>query len=269
MDRENLRTWQEMPPLDGVNRVEPKPRATTLLEKEEGAGQPLLLIGRYGQGRTLALVTDDSWKWYAGMIARGEGNWAYLRFMDRLVRWLTKDPSLEPIQLTLLGESRIPGEKQEIKIQLREEGGHRWGKAGIRMAVRSPQGSKVESQLGPSGQAGDYLGSFVPDQEGIYKVRVETPDGSWEKPVVIAAPIENRDAAPAHNRLQRISASTGGKALSRGDEVLSMVETLAAKKEKRLVEENSSPLWANFIVLGFIVALLSAEWYWRRKWGLV
>lgn len=266
---ENLRIWREMPPLDGINPIEAKGSAVTLLEKEERFGQPLLVVGRYGHGRTLILATDESWKWYAGMVAKREGNWAYLRFMERLVRWLTKDPGLEPVQFAPPGEEAFPGVKKEIKIQLREEDFSPSERGKVRMSVLNPKGAKIESQLKPSGKQGEYLGSFLPDQEGPYKVRVETDEGSWERSVLIARPAENKDAAPDHERLKRIAEAVGGKALSRAEEVLNEAEAIAGKREKHFVEERSAPLWAHSAVLALIVFLLCAEWYWRRKWGLV
>src|SRR3972149_11599718 len=107
-----------MPALDGINLLEPKSSGTVLLESADGNSRPILTVGSYGKGRILVLATDYSWKWYMGMVARGKGNWPYLRFLERAVRWLTKDPSLDPIQITFPESGRVTGRELEFRMKV-------------------------------------------------------------------------------------------------------------------------------------------------------
>ena len=149
-----------------------------------GTSRPILTVGNYGKGRVLTLATDYSWKWYMGMVAKGKGNWAYLRFMERMVRWLTKDPKPGP-NPDHLPESRRDGRELEVRIKVREEGFPPNMKGAVSLSVFNPDGIKIGSQLKATGQSGEYLGSFLPEKGGTYKVKVETPAGNLEESLVI------------------------------------------------------------------------------------
>jgi uncharacterized membrane protein len=263
------RLWREMPSLDGINLVEAKSSGTVLLESGEGIPWPILTVSRYGDGRSLALATDYSWKWYMGPVARGEGNLAYLKFVDRMVRWLTKDPGLEPVQITLPEGSGSAGQEMEVRIKLQEEGLPPGPRSMISWSVFGPDGLKMESTLKPTGRPDEFLGSFVPPRGGVYKIKVETPSGLLEDSVVAVGSLEALDAAPDHDRLKAISEATKGAFLSKSDDLLKDIEAYAQRGESRFIEEKRSPIWATPYVMVLVLGCLITEWYFRRRWGLV
>jgi hypothetical protein len=81
--------------------------------------------------------------------------------------------------------------------------------------------------------------------------------------------LERLDAAPDHDRLKKISRSTGGKYISPADDLQKTIGDLAQKAEKQFVEEKLLPLWATPYVLVIVLSLLTTEWYFRRRWGLI
>ncbi|OGP89164.1 MAG: hypothetical protein A2156_04070 [Deltaproteobacteria bacterium RBG_16_48_10] len=261
--------WQEMPRLDGINLLEPKSSGSVLLESADGTPKPILTVGSYGKGRVLVLGTDYSWKWYMGMLAQRKGNWAYLRFMERMVRWLTRDPSLDPIQITLPQKGGEIGQEIGVKIQIKEEDSSSGSKGVISFSVFNPEGIKGVSQLKAMGHQGEYLGSFLPEKGGIYKVRVETLEGPLEESVVVAEGIEGLDGVPNHDHLKMIAGTTGGKVLSSGKDLLKEVEIYAEKSKEHFVEERRFPLWGTPYLLVLILTFLGTEWYVRRRGGMV
>jgi uncharacterized membrane protein len=261
--------WQEMPPLDGLNLLEPKSSATVLLESADGFPWPILIVSSFGKGRILALATDDSWKWFAGMVAKGRGNLAYLRFVDRMTRWLTKEPSLDPVQISLPENTGSVGQEIEVRIQLREEDLSPNLRSMVSFSVFNPDGLKMESKTKPTGRPNEYQGSFLPQKGGVYKLRVETPASLLEESLVVAGPLDRLDAAPDHEQLSALAASSGGKYLLKGGNLLEEIEGLARKGETRFIEERRSSVWASPYVMILILALLVIEWYYRRRWGLV
>ena len=62
-------------------------------------GAPLLAIGRFGKGRTLALMTDDAWRWNFIAVGNKETPQNHLKLMRQAVRWLAQEPSFEQVQL--------------------------------------------------------------------------------------------------------------------------------------------------------------------------
>jgi uncharacterized membrane protein len=261
--------WKEMPPLDGINLLEPKSSGVVLLEGADGASNPILIVGSYGKGRVLILGTDFSWKWYMGMLAQGKGNWAYLRFMERMVRWLTKDPSLDPVQIALPEAKGEIGQEIGIEIQVKDEDSLTKSKGIISFSVFNSDGIKMVSQLKGGGTQGQYLGSFVPEKGGIHKIRVETLEGHLEESFVVREGMENLDGAPDHENLKEIAAATGGKILSNKEDLLKEAQTHAERGQKHFVEERRLPLWGSPYLLVLILGFLGAEWYLRRKGGMI
>jgi len=268
-DAQRLNFWREMPSLDGMNPLEAKSSAHVLLESADGIPWPILTVSNYGKGRTLFLATDYSWKWYMGMVARGKGNLAFLRLVDRMVRWLTKDPDMNPVQIILPESAGSAGQEIEIRIKLNEEEISPNLRSMISFSALNPDGLKVESKLKPAGQSGEYLGSFLPQKGGIYKLKIETSAGNSEESIVVAGPLDSLDAAPEHEQLKKISASTGGKFMGRGEDLLKEIERYTRNAGNRFIEERRSSIWASPFVMAFVLGFLIVEWYFRRRWGLV
>jgi uncharacterized membrane protein len=268
-DRQRLNFWQEMPALDGINLLEPKSSATVLLESTDGIPWPILTVSNYGNGRVLFLATDYSWKWDTGMVAKGKGNLAYLRLVDRMVRWLTRDPGLDPVQITPPESPGPTGEETEIRIKLREEDLSPNLRSMISFSVHNPDGLKIDSKLRPTGQPGEYLGSFLPQKGGVYKLQVETSAGHQEESIVIAGLLDTLDASPDHEQLKKISTFTGGKFLLGSEGLLKEMESYAQRAESRFIEERRSSVWTSPFVMVLVIGFLTAEWFFRRRWGLV
>ena len=261
--------WREMPPLAGFNPLESKSSGTVLLEGAEGGFWPVLTIGTHGKGRVLVLATDDSWKWYMGMVAKEKDHYAYLRLVERIVRWLTKDPGLDAVQIALPEKRGGVGEEVEFRVKAVAEVRRTRQKEALSLSVFKPSGLKIASQLKPGGQIDDHLGTFVPDGAGTYKVRVESRQEVVEETVLIPDPAEGFDGAPNHAKLKQAASASGGKLVFTRDELLREIEDLGKRKESRFVEEKTKPFWANPYFLGIVLGFLTMEWYLRRRWGLI
>jgi len=269
VETDNLSIWQEMPPLDGINLLEPKSSGIVLLESADWIPRPIVTVGSYGSGRVLVLATDYSWKWSMGMVSKGKGNWAYLRLMERMVRWVTKDPSSDFVQVTLPEKVGEPGKESEVRVKVRE-GDFSPNLGGtVSFSVFNPEGMEIASRIRAASQPGEYLCSFFPEKEGPYKVKVETPLGDREEVIFIPASGVDLDGAPNLDLLKMVAESTGGKILTQGTDFLKEIETFAGKGQERLLTERRFPLWGTPYILAFILAFLTTEWYLRRRWGLL
>ena len=268
-DSEPARFWQEMPPLDGMNLIEAKNASKVLLETDDSMPYPILIVSEYGEGRVLTLATDDAWKWYMGLVARGEGNQPYLRLVHRMVRWLTRDPSLDPVQIVLPETTVSAGQEIDVRVQLHDQDSSTESGPAISASVFNPEGLKIESRLKPTVQPDEQLVSFVPEKGGIYRISVETPFGKIEESMVVAGALEGLDVAPDHERLRKIAESTGGEYLLPGDNLLGEIEGHVRTGERHFTEETRLPIWATPFVMILVLGLLASEWFLRRRWGLI
>jgi uncharacterized membrane protein len=268
-DADPDRLWREMSPLDGINLMEAKKSASVLLETAEGIPWPILTVSEKGKGRVLALTTDYAWKWYMGMVASGKGNQLYLMLIHRMVRWLTKDPSLDLVQMILPETATSTGQETDVRIRFQDGVPSRISDGAVSFSVFNPEGVKIDSKLKPTPQPGEHIVSFLPQNGGIFRIKVETPVGQLEESLVVAGPLEGLDAGPDLDQLQKISISTRGKYIPQKDELIKEIERYAQKAEKQFIEEKRLPIWASAFVMAIVLLLLSSEWYLRRRWGLI
>src|SRR4030095_14829766 len=95
----NEEVWSKMPALTGMNQVRAGRGETLIVGSAESGGAPLLTIGRFGKGRTLALMSDDAWRWNFIAVGNKETPQNHLKLIRQAVRWLAQEPAFEQVQL--------------------------------------------------------------------------------------------------------------------------------------------------------------------------
>jgi hypothetical protein len=83
---------------------------------------------------------------------------------------------------------------------------------------------------------------------------------------VLSDPFEQQNPLPNHEFLARLAATSGGKVLRSPGEIIRMLDELPVTIGPPVVRKE--PLWNRWSWWTVIVALLSAEWFYRRKIGL-
>src|SRR5262245_16468830 len=100
----NEEAWSKMPALTGLNQVRSARGETLIAAGGNGStgGAPLLTIGRFGKGRTLALMSDDAWRWNFIAVGNKETPQNHLKLVRQAVRWLAQEPSSNKFRLVPL-----------------------------------------------------------------------------------------------------------------------------------------------------------------------
>lgn len=266
---ENIKLWTGLPFIDGYNQLQLSGRGTVLVSA--GPGIPILAVANVGQGRTLALTTDYAWKWYMGRVARGQSNQPYLRLMTRMVRWLVRDPGLSMVEIE---HPRTAGLKVEtqVKVKLRQEGGLE--ALNLSAWVTDPDGAKSLLELRPSAP-GQYVARFLPEKLGSYGLKVEARsegqllDERKSMLIVSSASGEFVDPAPDPELLSKLAQITGGKFTDDSQELDELMKMSRNTTQTRLIEQRRLPLWGTAFALVVVLAILSLEWFLRRRWGLI
>src|SRR5215470_15041056 len=104
----NEEAWAKMPVLTALNQVR-SARGETLLSagmNGSGATTPLLTIGRFGKGRSLALMSDETWRWNFIAVGNRETPQNHLKLIRQAIRWLAQEPSFEQVQIRPIPVSR-------------------------------------------------------------------------------------------------------------------------------------------------------------------
>jgi uncharacterized membrane protein len=276
----NEDAWKKMPAVTSLNQVA-RGRGETLLQAaQDGAagGAPLLTVGRYGKGRTLALMSDDVWRWSFGAVGARESPQNHLKLIRHAVRWLAQEPTFEQVQIRSVGGSRAPGEKSEFKIQVLNDDFTPAAHATLKVAVTGAEGEQIRLEAAEEAE-GEYRAEFTPAKEGPYHVEAEAQLGGKvlgrdRKSFTVAFPYaEAEDGRPRPDLLKQIAEASRGEFIAAADLNPASLDRVAAKLDRlapsEIVERSEIPLWSTLSTFSVILVLLSSEWWIRRKWGLI
>jgi hypothetical protein len=272
-----LGIWQELPPLDGANRIERKelkPNAQVLAEADDPERHPLLVAGQSGEGRTLAFAGDSTWRW----VMAGFGD-AHRRFWRQCVQWLAKkDEQTEGrVWIRLASRRVIRGARVDFAVGAEDPQGKPIDSAAFDVAVETPNGRTIE--LRPSKRDENWGAVFrETGRPGDYRIRVAAKDGgetvgtAEARFVVPDQDLElDRPAAEPSlmAQLAEMTKASDGAALA-AEELPDLLKRLAERpqdlKEQVLARSTYWDKWPFFLTF---VGLLSVEWFLRKRWGLV
>lgn len=197
--RANELAWGALAPLQGLNVVARLQNGgQRLLEhpsRRDDDGQPLpvLAVGTFGRGRVLALMTDTSWRW--GMTTGGTTGDAssYDRFWDTAVRWLARDPLLEPSRVGTDRERYGPGAPVRVTATLRDLAYQPFADEEVALRILDARGREIRR------------GSARTDGEGRCEIELEAPHDPGGFTVVA----ERRDASDGRVSRRVVSSPAG------------------------------------------------------------
>ena len=276
----NEEAWRKLPALTGINHVRGV-RGETLLSAGSSAGSPptpLLAVGRFGKGRTLALMTDDAWRWNFIAVGNKETPQHHLKLMRQAVRWLAQERSFQQVQIRPVAATQ-PGEKTEIKLHVLKDDFTPTREASVQLRVFSPEGEPIPVSAVAAREEGDYTAEYTPTREGTYRIEAEASVGGKvlgrDQNSFTAAYFygEADDGLPRLELLQQLAEKNHGEYVPIAEWNEQALERIAARLESiapsDIVEQRQTKLWNNLWPFSIMLLLLSAEWWMRRKWGLI
>jgi uncharacterized membrane protein len=289
--RANELAWAALAPLQGLNVVARLQNGgQRLLEhpsRRDDDGQPLpvLATGTFGRGRVLSLMTDTSWRW--GMTTGGETGdaSAYDRFWDTAVRWLARDPLLEPSRVTTDRERYGPGTALRADATLRDLGYQPFAEETVALRVLDARGDEVARADARTDLEGRLSADIAaPGEPGGYTLAVERispSDGRVSRHVATGAEAsatrlceevfvvelggdELADPRPRPELLRALAERTGGTFSTLAEAAdLSSFDSSRSRVREIVRRRPFASAWA---VLGLVV-LFGLEWIARRRWG--
>jgi len=275
----SAKAWEELPPISIPELLaNAKPGATVILEanniNDRNRTTPMLAEERYGRGRTLALTSNDTWRWRMELPSQ---NNAHETFWRQLLRYLV---SATPNQYEVAAERDVytKGDTVVLRGEVNDKKFNAVTDAQVVARVTKPSGATAEIPLKinygerQNGPGADYRNEFTPDENGLYKIEMTarrggTTLGSAQSSFLITDRTrEFNDAAQNVELLKRAAAETGGKyfPLSAANDLLDEITLLEGKNSERV----SKDLWdmpINFILL---IGLAGGEWFLRKRKGL-
>lgn len=266
---ESALAWSRLPELDGINRNRGLTEGSASLLnhptlKTGGEPMPVLAVREVGEGRTMALMSDASWRWAFSEAATGRGNQAYLRFWKGALRWLVADPDDRRVVVQPSSENVLLNEELRITATVRDAGFS--PQAGIRVQgfVDSPDGSQLPIEA-VTDEAGLATAFVKPTVAGAHRIRVETPaNGSAESVFsVVTRDPELAEVAPDTQFLQALADAYGDRGVFRapGEDADPLIDSAA----ERIVDEQRSVSLSSVPALALIFGLFSSLAWWVRR----
>ena len=268
---ETRQLWAALPslaasaPLGG-----PKPGATVLAVTTAPAGtvHPLVAVQRYGRGRSMVFAGEASWRWRM-MVPSSDRSYEF--FWRQAVRWLA-GPAPDPVAVTVQDTSE-PGDSIEIDVDVRDRAFGPVADATVEATLAVPGGETRPLALRrESSASGRFTAALRPVEAGLYRIRADARRGDAALGTAdrwfYVGGRDREFAEPRLNEgvLRRVAQATGGQYV-RADEVSRIVASLQAILPQS-VEPERRDLWHEPWAFALVIALLSAEWILRRRWGL-
>jgi uncharacterized membrane protein len=269
--------WNDMPEVTAVNPIHAvKPGATTLLTASDNRRQDQVVLAyqRYGRGKALAMPIQDSWLWRMDAKMAVEDT-THATFWRRLVRWLV-DGVPDPVEVTTTQDRVEPGEAVTISAEVDDAAYAAVNDSHVVATITSPSGKTSDLPMEWTvTRDGDYRASFVPDEPGVYAVRVDAARSSGDQKTLGSGTVHVRasagdaeyfDAATRGSLLKRIAEETGGRFFTPANAAALPDAVSYTGRGVTVVEERD--LWDMPFILLLLLGLLGTEWAYRRVRGL-
>ncbi len=264
------------PDMPGTNVVgAANPGATVLLTHPVLGGEermPVLALGEYGTGRTIALTVDGTHRLLFSASAAERAGRAHGALWDGLLGWLMREPRFESTSLELAGASCVadepsaivlrplPGTQGDASLTIMQLG---TGATAFETRIAlSPDGGPTQVELPPL-DAGGYAASVQLGGDAGAGGKNLTPatrrDFACEK-----GGDEWSDTRPDPSRLEAVARATKGASVppARVGEIPLPEPTLVSTQRKVTAV---LPAWAWTTLAA---ALVGAHWIARRRMGL-
>jgi uncharacterized membrane protein len=267
--------WNDFPAVTTVNPVHAvKPGATVLLSALDNKKQDQVVLAsqRYGRGKALALPIQDSFLWR--MNAKiPVSDTTYATFWRRIARWLVDDVP-DRAMLTMTQDRVDPGQPMKLTAEVLDAQYNGVNDARVVARVTSPAGKTTDVPLEWTVEHdGEYRSSMVPDEEGLYTVRLaasrDSKDLGSDTAFVRASAADSEyfDATMRAPLLKRIAEETGGRFYTAANAATLPDAISYSGRGVTVVEERD--LWDMPVVLLLLIALTGGEWAYRRTRGLI
>jgi uncharacterized membrane protein len=268
--------WNEMPEVSSVNPIRAvKPGATVLLTATDKQKQDQVVLAwqRYGRGKAVAMPIQDSWIWKMDAKIPVE-DLTHATYWRRLVRWLV-DGVPDLVNVTTTQDRVEPGEAVKIVVDVSDKAYAEVNDSHVVASVTSPSGKKTEFPMEWTvSRDGEYRASFVPDEAGVYDIKVDATRATGDQKSLGTSEVHVRasagdaeyfDAAMRGSLLRRIAEDTGGRFFKASNAGLLPEAVTYTGRGVTVVEERD--LWDMPILLVLLLGLLGAEWAFRRVRG--
>ncbi|MCF7839054.1 MAG: hypothetical protein K9N49_10540, partial [Candidatus Marinimicrobia bacterium] len=269
--------WAQLPPLHFANRVSTiKSFSHVLMKGHAPSGQhefPVLIGRRFGKGVLVTVNAEGLWKWDFFPENSDAGS-MYEEFWTQLVQWAVTFADFLPgteYAVALSAHTVYPGEAVRVRIT------HRFPSESCPAPeIRVTRDGRLVRTVRPSAAGNDpgrWETVFAMDAPGMYYLTVQGEKehaGRVRTVLEVSAPLREQDLRSADPDFLRDLARTSGGGLIERAQLAERVRSFS--HEARSVDKNRAawqPAWDRWWLLCLTIACFGAEWFLRRRNGLL
>jgi uncharacterized membrane protein len=237
----------------------------------DGHKAPLLVLGRYGSGRTLFSAIDDSWRW---RFYTGEN--VFDTYWIQQFRYLARSKKLGQRKITFQSfrPSYDLGTQVRLSLKILDPQLLTQLPELIPVEINGPDGKTLyrENMVKQEGQIDLYLSSYTADKIGKFQAKLPPIAGgvdAMEIPFEVNVPrLELNEPQVDRQLLSRLASETMGKTYEL-DQAKAHLAADIPSAAKQIPVEISEPLWNKDRALVIFVLLITVEWVLRKSYGML
>ncbi len=270
---ENQAIWESLPGLFWRADVpELRPGGVTLAETRDAAGRrrPVIALQRFGAGKVLMHLTDETWRWRFRTGDEHFGKYwiQTIRFLSRAML-LNRDRRAE---LTADRRSYSQGESVTLRVRFYDEQLISSSSQTASVLVEDRSGGRQQVELTRVEPAMNlFEGRLTNLPEGSYHAWVHQPAFDEAPPATdfrVEAPQRELARRGADlDDLRRAAELSGGRYFD-WKEADRLPSQLPAGRPVRLEAALPNPLWNRPELLLAVAGILALEWWLRKRWRL-
>jgi hypothetical protein len=233
-------------------------------------GPVLVAYQRYGQGKALSLNASGLWRWAFRETGQEESEAAYRRFWVSLLQWLLSGSQFMPgADVALSSARRYYTSEQPMQFLISTRN--------LDSAVYHPKlvingGGGKSVEVEPRARGESFVAEAGPFAPGTYSVSLKNnvgqPGELSQSVEVVSSSIENRELSADPVLMRKLAETSGGAVLNAND-IARLPEILRHWESARQLSQRQQPVWDRWWVLAGLIAMLGAEWWLRRREGLL
>jgi uncharacterized membrane protein len=283
---ESLRIWESLPPLPGASRLG-RAKDNAIILASAGEGEPLMVAMEVPPGRVLAFG-GETWPWFT---SGDESQAAHKKFWRQSILWLAhkEDSGTNQVKLALDRRRVAVGQKLDVTVTARDPKGEPLSDVRFQTTIEpvEPPGGgaapKPES-VELFNQGTESRGShFVTGKPGEYRITtIGIQDGKElgrdsARFLVFQDDREMENPASDFALLRQLMSITGGDQLAadmggaplKAEGLAGAIRAIDLDAMSEAVQQKEVRLWDNWPFLLIFTALLTTEWWLRKRHGWV
>ncbi len=271
----NVERWKKLPyVMNFQDPGQPKPGAIVLADAIPmggGGGHiPLLTIQNYGRGRTAIFATGGRWRW---QMLQPVADKSHEMFYQQLLRWLVSDT---PRNITGSTPRQLLADETHVKLRadVRDKTYLPAGDASVEAHILGPEGIAEAVEMRPEPlEQGVFSAEWTTPKPGSYLVEMVAKRGNDELGRDVLTfrredgVAENFKVEQNRELLEKLSSETGGR-YYKVDDASKLTKEISFSEAGVNVRETRD-LWDMPVIFLALLALRSAEWLLRRRWGVI